>query len=413
MDEGGHGFQLDDWWHFLKGRPRSRALTVLQSEAEAPYAIACARGNDESLGFTAWIESNLREFGFGGIKPMPPAHMAKYHNGNTTWSRWQTEYSVDRSGASLNIAAYSPSPVLKCIRNDVRLLPVPDAKYLAFDKTVENESVQSWLLNIDYGRAKAKERSQSSEKYNRTLGRLEAALSEIYDENVSFEVEFEPDPEPRLRVRGRSLNFSQLPDGVRSTIAWIADYMMREDHLLWDPRLKGKRPGLLLLDEVDAHLHPLWQRLLLPAMRKALPEVQIVATSHSPFVISSCPGAYVHVLRIDDQGRAHSQPPVDSPIGESVTTTLKEIFGVDSRFDVLTERQLNEWNDLKKREVAGSLSKQERARLDKITTILSGRSEELRSIVTSPLTIPRTILRSLSDSLAHGSEAKTARKKRA
>jgi predicted ATP-binding protein involved in virulence len=152
-----------------------------------------------------------------------------------------------------------------------------------------------------------------------------------------------------------------------------------------------------LLDEVDAHLHPLWQRKLLPAMREALPDVQILVTSHSPFVISSCPNSRVHVLELDKNGRAHARPPVDSPIGESVTTTLREIFGVDSRFDVLTERQLDEWNTLKKRAAAGSLSASDRSRLEELTITLAERSEELRSIVASPLTIPETVLRSLTN----------------
>jgi len=206
----------------------------------------------------------------------------------------------------------------------------------------------------------------------------------LYDEGVSFDVELEPSFQPRLKAFGRNLDFSQLPDGVRSTVGWIADFMMRQDRVQWDPTLGDKRPGVLLLDEVDAHLHPLWQRKLLPAMRKALPDVQILVTSR------------VHVLELDANGRAHARPPVDSPIGESVTTTLKEIFGVDSRFDVQTERELDEWNTLKKREVAGSLPVAERSRLKELTVTLAERSEELRSIVASPLTIPETVLRSLT-----------------
>ena len=183
---------------------------------------------------------------------------------------------------------------------------------------------------------------------------------------------------------------------MRSTVGWLADFMMRQDLMHWHVRLEGSRLGVLLLDEVDAHLHPLWQRKLLPAMREALPDVQILVTSHSPFVISSCPGSRVHVLELDKNGRAHARPPVDSPIGESVTTTLKEIFGVDSRFDVLTERELDEWNTLKKREAGGSLSAADTSRLEELTITLANRSDELRSIVASPLTIPESVLRSLT-----------------
>jgi predicted ATP-binding protein involved in virulence len=267
-------------------------------------------------------------------------------------------------------------------------------------------------LSLYSKRAIAHERRQSSRGYDQSLGRFEAALKLIYGEDVSFEVEIEPDFQPRIKVRGKSLNFSQLPDGVRSTVAWVADFMMREDLVDWDARLNGKKPGVLLLDEIDAHLHPLWQRLLLPAMREALPDVQMIVTSHSPFVISSCPGARVHVLKLDKDGHAYSQPPVDSPIGESVTTTLKEIFGVDSRFDVKTERELNEWNNLKKGEASASLSKAEKNRLRELTGILSDRSEELRSIVASPSTIPDAVLHSLLDIDGRESGARPLRKKR-
>ena len=267
------------------------------------------------------------------------------------------------------------------------------------------------MLGLSSRRAIARERHESGEKYAQLLERLERALRLICNQAIAVGVEIEPSFQPRLKAFGRSLDFSQLPDGVRSTVAWIADFMMRQDLLKWDQRLNGQRPGILLLDEVDTHLHPLWQRRLLPAMREALLEVQILVTSHSPFVISSCPNSRVHVLELDQSGRAHARPPVDSPIGESVTTTLKEIFGVDSRFDVQTEEELDEWNNLKKREATGPLVLEDKTRLQELTVTLSERSEELRSIVASPLTIPQSVLRSLTAAGTKPQQIK--RKKRA
>ena len=412
MDRGSQfGFHYDDWAQALKGHALSRALAFVQPEGGTPFLSACAATIDRG-DLDPWVNSHLEKSGF----PIKGGHRvltSRVEQGD--WLRLDPTGEIDRPPAVFNIAAYSPSLALRRLRGPrpANALSAPNLNCLSFDQTVQSETVQSWLLNMDYGRAKAHERSQSGEQYSRSLARFEAALSEIYDENVRFEVEFGAEPEPRLIIRGQSLNFSQLPDGVRNTVGWIADYMMREDHLNWDPRLEGKRPGLLLLDEIDAHLHPLWQRLLLPAMRKALPDVQIVVTSHSPFVISSCPNSRVHVLKLDQQGRAYAEPPVDSPIGESVTTTLKEIFGVDSRFDVRTERELNEWNDLKKREVIGQLSKSENSRLDELTSTLSERSEELRSIVASPLTIPESVLQSLLDTNGRKPTKRPAGKRRA
>jgi hypothetical protein len=78
-----------------------------------------------------------------------------------------------------------------------------------------------------------------------------------------------------------------------------------------------------------------------------------------------------------------------------VITTLKEIFGVDSRFDILTERQLNEWNGLKRREAARQLSDADKERLEELTIILANRSEELRSIVGSPRAVSKNTIESL------------------
>jgi len=312
-------------------------------------------------------------------------------------------------GRLFNFAAYSPSKALRHLADPdlTSTLSSSDENCLAFEDTVHNASIQSWLLSLYSKRAIARERQQSGDEYTRSLGRFEAALRLIYDQNVSFDVEIEPRFQPRLRMMGKSLNFSQLPDGVRSTVAWVSDFMMRQDLVNWSPSLAGKRPGFLLLDEVDAHLHPLWQRRLLPAMREALPDVQIIATSHSPFVISSCPGSRVHVLELDSHGVARPRPPVDSPIGESVTTTLKEIFGVDSRFDILTERQLNEWNELKRLEAKGALPAADQRKLEELTVTLSERSEELRSIVASPRSVPKAVVESL---LGGKRQATTARK---
>ena len=397
MDVREGGFPYDEWAHMTAGYARSGALLVIEPPQMPTYVCGCYKGAaDEALEWakSVWSATGLDLLHFGASS-VETSRRAGQQTTRFAWVRSAKAYS----GIAFNIAAYSPSRALRHIDTVdlTRKLSTAHENSLAFEGTMQNEVVQSWLLSLYSKRAIARERRQSVDQYTHALDRFGNALRLLYGEDISFDVEIEPSLQPRLRAFGRSLDFSQLPDGVRSTVGWIADFMMRRDLFQWDERLDGKRPGVLLLDDVDAHLHPLWQRKLLPAMREALPDVQILVTSHSPFVISSCPNSRVHVLELDKNGRAHARPPVDSPIGESVTTTLREIFGVDSRFDVLTERQLDEWNTLKKRAAAGSLSASDRSRLEELTITLAERSEELRSIVASPLTIPETVLRSLTN----------------
>lgn len=388
MDWPNWGFNHEQWRHFLSGRGESRALLVLKASHATPLVHACGEG---SRHLQNWVEVTALP------TEVQPDAMVRQRRGGVDWLWWVPRDSVFAEKRRTGVAAYAPSRSLRHLDRPHRMdaLADPFKNCLAFESTVDNESIQAWLLSLHTRRAIAKERGKSTESYERSLSRFEAALKLVCGEDVHSEVEIDPTLQPRLRVFGQSLNFSQLPDGIRNTVGWLADYMMRQDLMQWDAALNGKQPGILLLDEVDAHLHPRWQRTLLPAMRKALPDVQILVTSHSPFVISSCPGSRVHVLELDKQGRAHAEPPEDAPFGESVMATLKDIFGVSSRFDIRTAEDLAEWNNLKKKEVTGILSFEEQGRLDKLTTELSDRSEELRSIVGSPPTLPDVLVQTL------------------
>jgi hypothetical protein len=410
LDLGVHGFHYDEWEHFLVGQGMSRAVVALREPTTEQYARACLfQPGHHSDSLADWATAQVERWGFHSpqlseikvtvksrgsrqVPPRPDIQCLRVEQGDRLRGVEGTRF-----GARYNVAGYAPSKTLKYLASPSLSATLGDYRVeaLAFEGGIQNEAIQAWLLGLYSKRAIANERHQPVQQYTRSLERFESALKLVYGNDVQFDVEIEPNFQPRLRVSGRSLNFSQLPDGVRGTVGWIADFMMRQDGIGWDRTLDGLRPGVLLLDEVDAHLHPLWQRKLLPAMRKALPDVQIIVTSHSPFVISSCPGSRVHVLEVDANGRAHNRPPVDSPIGESVLTTLKEIFGVNSRFDVQTEAELDEWNELKKRDVGGKLKARDRERLLSLTNTLSERSEELRSLVAAPMSIPQSVLEEL------------------
>ena len=276
----------------------------------------------------------------------------------------------------------------------MKLLKHPTDDCLGFEAAVQNNAIQGWLVDLFSKEALAKGRGQESDAYGQTIARFQDALKLVCDDpKISVDVELEPNLEPRVNFRGKGLNFSQLSDGVRTTMGWLADFMMRQDQM--GPANGAKREGILLLDEIDIYLHPRWQRTLLPAMRTALPDVQIVASSHSPFVISSCQDARIHVLELDGEGVAHASPPQAAPFGESVTATLRGIFNVESRFDVQTERELKEWDNLKREEAVGKLAPAKRKRLETLSDDLSERSEELRMIVKSPSALQAGLLNSL------------------
>ncbi len=104
-------------------------------------------------------------------------------------------------------------------------------------------------------------------------------------------------------LRGR-LAVSSLSDGIRSVIALVADIAHRCARL--NPHLGADAardtPGIVLIDEVDMHLHPAWQQVIVDALREAFPRVQLIISTHSPQVLSTINAQSIRMLDPDAEG---------------------------------------------------------------------------------------------------------------
>ena len=99
-----------------------------------------------------------------------------------------------------------------------------------------------------------------------------------------------------ITMASSSMPFYSLSDGQRAMTAMVADLAIKS--VLLNPQLAGnaalKSPGVVLIDELDLHLHPKWQRRVVEDLRRAFPAIQFVATTHSPFIVQTLrPGELV------------------------------------------------------------------------------------------------------------------------
>ena len=119
-----------------------------------------------------------------------------------------------------------------------------------------------------------------------------------------------------------------LSDGIRTMIGLVADIAHRA--VLLNPQLDEKAaaetPGIVLIDEVDMHLHPAWQQMVLPALQQAFPLVQFIVTTHSPQVITTVPQ---ECIRIFKEGGVYSASPGTD--GAEAQRILEDVFQVSPR----------------------------------------------------------------------------------
>jgi predicted ATP-binding protein involved in virulence len=124
------------------------------------------------------------------------------------------------------------------------------------------------------------------------------------------------------------LKVELLSDGIRSVLAMVGDIAYRCIKL--NPHLglnaAKETQGVIMIDEVDMHLHPAWQQTVLVDLIKAFPKIQFIVTTHSPQVISTVPSRQIRIL---DENNVYSAEAGTQ--GAESSRILKRIFGVDPR----------------------------------------------------------------------------------
>ena len=127
------------------------------------------------------------------------------------------------------------------------------------------------------------------------------------------------------------LPLEAMSDGARSVISMAADIAYRMARLNPDmgEDVTLKTSGVVLIDEVDMHLHPSWQQTVVSDLVKAFPKVQFIVTTHSPQVLTSVPAECIRILHWDNDLVDIEEPTFS--LGAESSQLLRDIQHVESR----------------------------------------------------------------------------------
>lgn len=259
--------------------------------------------------------------GYGALHSVP--HEVQDGRTSVPWvvDFWRSTLATD----SYAVPAFSP-PVAR--------------QYLvhSLQGTYRNADVTQLLVYFDYLRDSRDMAERRAGEVLYTKAREIVALSLLDGELLEVQ---RSTFTPMVRQGGQTVPLASLSSGN----AYMIQHMIRmlgKMHAVCmirgeEPERMCEAPGLLLLDEAENHLHPRWQKRFLGDIRRLFPNLQIIATTHSPFVIGSVPGARVYVCRyvkedrvsvIEDATASYANKPVDdillSPAFEGT-----EPFGIE------------------------------------------------------------------------------------
>lgn len=127
---------------------------------------------------------------------------------------------------------------------------------------------------------------------------------------------------------GREVSIDQMSDGEKCLLALVGDLARRFSIASpsGDP-LEGE--GVVLIDEIELHLHPKWQHHVLEQLTATFTQCQFVVTTHSPAVLGHAPNGSAILLSKDDKGNVRARH-VD-PYGKDASALLEDVFGTPSR----------------------------------------------------------------------------------
>jgi predicted ATP-binding protein involved in virulence len=179
-------------------------------------------------------------------------------------------------------------------------------------------------------------RRDQPEHEDRELGAVRRAIAALLgDDYADLRVRRNP-LRMTIRKRGVELSVAQLSDGEKCLLALTGDLARRlaiANPALADP---CQGAGIVLIDEIELHLHPRWQRRVIHDLRRTFPNVQFLVSTQSPQVVGEVPPQSVLILRPTDQGVEVVE--VDESLGMDSNSILELLMESTERSEAYKQR---------------------------------------------------------------------------
>ena len=192
----------------------------------------------------------------------------------------------DREKIILPVISYYSTGRLWVQNREIKNLKGPDSRLLGYKncltKSNEMTKIMQWfkkweLISLQQGKPLG------------TLLGVKEAIKNCMEDWQDVEYDVRQKELVATSKDGRTLPFNMLSDGVRNMIGMVADIAYRCVTL--NPQFDGEAvrltPGIVLIDEIDLHLHPKWQRRVVEDLKRTFPKIQFFATTHSEHIIQS------------------------------------------------------------------------------------------------------------------------------
>jgi hypothetical protein len=258
--------------------------------------------------------------------PSGYVHVASSSPSPLLWEDWLVlGFPALRSMTADRPSGPAPAGIVGPLVDDVMplLTVTPDTRL---------SDLKQWLIDLDYaaggsgaaGRRAGRTRDRFFEVLDHLMPDIGLALHRIDKTTRQIEV----------RTKDSIVPIEAISQGTAAVMAWVGTLLERLYEVGGEDGRPEDWPALVLIDEIDAHMHPEWQRVLVERLRDLFPNVQVLATTHSPLIVGSMDPKGIMVARRDvARARIEGVAEVTLPDSDGLQSTCTEIAiqGADDR----------------------------------------------------------------------------------
>ena len=360
-------------------RANEKLAEVSVVVSDGPHDVSTGRPRKSPRSLT-WllVGDEAIEIDKGAKKRVLPAHSIVLEEGNSKQNKadaklFLTQIATDDPQRGWLLCGYGPhrrlSGASSELASKVPALGRAARLVTLFHEKAALTSAERWLQNLDHRASVGQQREKRNLELVKKVLDTEllhegVSLSEVSPDGVFFDTPYKP------RVA-----MADLSDGYRTTLAFLLDMLQHVAHAFdlgdvigeSDEHALITAEGVVLIDEIDSHLHPEWQRTLPGWLHSRFPNIQFIVATHSPLIptcVAEGEGLVIRLQRVDN-GHSVIEPVLD--LGRMGLTADQNLtgpnFGLRTTRDVMTEELEGEIQRLRTKVRSNQASDEDREKL--------------------------------------------------
>lgn len=222
----------------------------------------------------------------------------------------------------------------------------PDPTASLFDQTATLVNAAAWLLETDFAIKSTSGDAQKKleHRYKNITSMLKRVLPDVEDFKVGVE-EGGTQATVLVKTPYAWVELKNLSLGYQTISAWIVDLAVRMYDRYPDSHDPLAEPAIVMVDEIDLHLHPQWQRRIIAELSQIFPQTQFIVTAHSPLIVQAADEANLILLKREGNSvTIYNRKDEDVIQGWRIDQILtSDLFGLQSarppKYEVMLDRQ--------------------------------------------------------------------------